>query len=367
VDLLRWADAHPIRHLMAPCEELVRENWNAMASAARESEVFAKNARTNMILLGILGPISGLIGGFGVAWGLSRSIARLSVRLRDVHAHLDRKVGSVRLTAVGSFNQLDRQLEQVLDRVRTVVADLQRQQQEVLRAEQLTAVGQLAASVAHEVRNPLTSIKLLVGASLRSEPHKPLQVEDLQVIYNEVQRLEGKVQALLDFARPPESRRQLCNLGDVIRQTIDLVATRVKQQDVQVHAQFPETAVLAYVDRDQFTSVLVNLFMNALDAMPHGGCLTVTLSALADGGVQVSVADTGAGIDTAVANRLFLPFTSNKATGTGLGLSVCRRVVEEHGGQLNGKNRPEGGACFVIDLPAPRNVEVCHVDAAGRG
>lgn len=364
-DLLRWADAHPIRHLMTTCEEFLRINRDAMEATARESEAIGNQARTAMFLLGVLGPLGGMIGGFGVAWGLSRTISRLSVRLQDVHAHLDQNLGSLRLTAVGDFHQLDRQLEQVLYRVREVVAESQRQQKEVLRAEQLAAVGQLAASVAHEVRNPLTSIKLLVGAALRSHPHKPLRMDDLHVIHEEVQRLERKVQALLDFARPPDSRRQLSDVGDLIRQAIELVRARLRQQNVQLELALPTQPVSAYLDRDQFTSVLVNLFMNALDAMPQSGRLIVALRKSETAEFELTVIDTGKGIDVALADKLFTPFTSTKSTGTGLGLSVCRRVVQDHGGQLLGANRPEGGACFTITLPVSGH-EVCHADATDR-
>jgi signal transduction histidine kinase len=99
--------------------------------------------------------------------------------------------------------------------------------------------------------------------------------------------------------------------------------------------------------------VLVNLFLNAVDAMPQGGTLTVSLAEGPDGMVRLAIGDTGRGIDPKVADRLFTPFLSTKKTGTGLGLSICRRVVTDHGGSLSGANRAEGGACFTITLPAP--------------
>ncbi len=107
----------------------------------------------------------------------------------------------------------------------------------------------------------------------------------------------------------------------------------------------------AEVDRGQWHTVLVNLFFNALDAMPRGGRLEVALEAAADG-VRLRVSDTGAGIPPEMQGRLFTPFASSKPTGTGLGLSISRRIVEEHGGRLVAENRPGGGACFTITLPA---------------
>jgi two-component system, NtrC family, sensor histidine kinase HydH len=349
-DYLRWADAHPSQPLLEPCQELLKFDQQAIAAATRESADISLKARNILLLLGLLGPVGGLVGGFGVAWGLSRSITRLSVRLKDVHAHLEQDLGAVRLAAEGDLRHLDRQLEQILDRVRHVVAQVQEKEREVLRSEQLAAVGQLAAGVAHEVRNPLASIKLLVGAALNGGPGRRLSTEDLRVIHAQVGQLEHRVQALLDFARPPEVNKRLCDLRQLITQSLDLVRGRIQQQNVEVDLNLPADNVMVHVDRDQLTSVLVNLLLNALDAMPGGGRLGIELRQESAEKVRLDISDTGGGIDPTLAGRLFSPFVSTKPTGTGLGLSISRRVVADHGGTLTGVNRAEGGACFTITL-----------------
>jgi two-component system sensor histidine kinase HydH len=348
-----WFVEHPARHIILPCEELLKLNRKAMNDTAEESARAAGRTQTQMVLLGIVGALGGLVGGFGVAWVLSRSITRLSVRLQDVHAQLDHEVASLRLTAEGgNLQTMERQVATILKRVQEVVSQIQRQEGESLRAEQLAAVGQLAASIAHEVRNPLTSIKLLVGAALNGRYPKGLSDTDLQVIHDEVGRLERKVQSLLDFARPLDSEPHTQNIAGIVHQVIDLVQERLRQQNVRLHLELPDKPLAAELDRDQFQGVLVNLIFNALDAMPGGGRLDVRLNCPAPGRLQLTVSDTGPGIDAAVADRLFTPFTSTKATGTGLGLSVSRRVVEAHGGQLTAANRDGGGACFTVTLPA---------------
>jgi signal transduction histidine kinase len=351
-DVLRWADTHPIVPLLKPCEQLLQVERDAIETTTQESQAITLQTRHTLLLLGILGPVGGVVAGFGVAWGLSRSFTRLSVRLQDVHAHLDRDLGSVRLAAEGDLGQIDQQLEQAAERVREVVGQVQERERELLRSEQLAAVGQLAAGVAHEVRNPLASIKLLVGAALKARPPRSLSTEDLQVIHDQVGRLESRVQALLDFARPPETLKRPCDLGQVVRRSLDLVQARMRQQNVRQELDLSDEAATVLGDPDQLTTVVVNLFLNALDAMPAGGRLTVRLRDDPPGTVRLSVLDTGPGIDPALIGRLFTPFTSTKPTGTGLGLSICRRVVREHGGALIGENIPEGGACFVMTLPA---------------
>jgi two-component system sensor histidine kinase HydH len=350
---LNWFDDHPAKPVVTSCDDLLELNRKAMRETAEESARGAERTQTLMVLLGIVGAIGGLVGGFGVAWGLSRSITRLSVRLQDVHAHLDHEVASLRLTAEGgNLQAVERQVATILKRVQEVVSQIHQQEGESLRAEQLAAVGQLAASIAHEVRNPLTSIKLLVGAALNGRYPKGLSNTDLQVIHDEVGRLERKVQSLLDFARPVESELHTQDIAGIVHQVVDLVQERLRQQGVHLHLDIPKKPLAAELDRDQFQGVLVNLIFNALDAMPNGGRLDLQLTNPLPSRLQLTVADTGPGIDSSVADRLFTPFTSTKATGTGLGLSVSRRVVEAHGGQLTASNRDGGGACFTVTLPA---------------
>jgi signal transduction histidine kinase len=145
-----------------------------------------------------------------------------------------------------------------------------------------------------------------------------------------------------------------------VQRTAALVKSRAWQQKVTLLVLYPETAVQAEVDVNQFCTVLVNLLLNALDAMPAGGQLTLALEQ--DGAnLQFRVEDTGPGLSSGVAERLFTPFSSTKETGSGLGLSICRRIIEEHGGHITGCNREGGGACFTCRVPA-RPVSVSAQD-----
>jgi signal transduction histidine kinase len=278
--------------------------------------------------------------------------------------HLEREVGSMRITPAEDLGNLNGQLDHIVARVAEAARQLRRQQEELLRTEQLAAVGQLAAGVAHEVRNPLMSIKLLIEASLRSNGRQPLNRRDLEVIHGEVARLEQTVQDFLDFARPTAPRRQNLDLREPLNSALALVRTRAKQQNVRVELQTPDHPVPAEVDRDQLQTVLVNLLLNALDAMPQGGVLHARLGCSENGSIVLSIADTGAGIPSEILPRLFTPFLSSKPTGTGLGLSISRRIIQDHGGRLEASNLPEGGACFRIVIPSVET-EAAHADLAG--
>jgi signal transduction histidine kinase len=363
-DVNKLVDSHPISRVVEPCQELLRLNREQLGRMAEESRRASEQGSLALLLLGLAGPVGGAVMGFGVARGLSRSIYRLSVRVQDVAQRLDRDVGSVSVVADGDIHNLDRQLQHIVRRVEEVAERLQQNQRQLLRAEQLSAVGQLAAGVAHEVRNPLAGIKLLVESALRSRNSKPLNLEDLEVIHREVARLEQTVQGFLNFARPPTPQRSRCDLREVVQQASELVGARARQQRVEIKVTAPGEAVATFVDRAQLGTVLVNLFLNALEAMPQGGRLDVGLEVTADCGVRLTVADNGPGIAPQLAGRLFTPFTTTKPTGTGLGLSISGRIVEEHGGCISAANRPGGGACFVISLPSPPQ-ETSHVHVAG--
>jgi signal transduction histidine kinase len=352
-ELIKLVDAHheQLQHVVNPSQELLRLNKEMMVQVAQESQRVAGHAQLIMIFLGIAGPLSGVIIGYGITRGISRSIYQLSVRVRDIRNRLEQDVASVRIEADGDLQSLDQQLQYVIRQVEEITERQNQQQREMLRAEQLAAVGQLAASVAHEVRNPLTSVKMLVELAIRPKDAKPLTTNDLKVIHGEVTRLEKTIQSFLDFARLPKPRKSECDVCEIANHTVELVRARAKQQKVEVNVLAQLKTMPAFVDRDQLCTVLVNLCLNALDAMPQGGTLEIQLEVSNQNEAILRVMDTGSGIPAEINDRLFTPFTSTKQTGTGLGLSLSRRIIEEHGGSLSASNRPQGGACMTVSLP----------------
>jgi signal transduction histidine kinase len=235
-----------------------------------------------------------------------------------------------------------------------VVSQLQQREHEVLRAEQLAAVGQVAAGVAHELRNPLTSVKMLVQTGLEGPAPTGLAVEDLEIIEHEIRRMEASIQTFLDFARPPHAERRRCDLLAVVRRSLALVEGRARRQGVRCQADLPPGPVEVDIDAEQIHQVLLNLLLNSLDFLPHGGEIRLEVRPATPGSplATVTVRDTGPGLAPRVRERLFEPFVSGKETGLGLGLSISRRLVEAHGGTMTGDNSPAGGAVFRFTLPA---------------
>jgi signal transduction histidine kinase len=295
-----------------------------------------------------------------VARSLHHSIYQLSVGIRDAAGRLNRELGSVTLEEQGDLPDLHRQLQGVIAEIERVVEQLQQREREVLRAEQLAAVGQIAAGVAHELRNPMTSVKMLVQTGLEGTTGLP--ADDLRIIEHEIRRMEQCIQLFIDFARPPRSERRQADLLTVLRRALALVEGPARRQKITLVADLPAEPVMLMIDPEQIHQVVVNLLLNALDALPRGGTVQLRVlykpqaSAVSPASVseaiEVQVRDDGPGIAPRVRDRLFEPFVSSKETGLGLGLSICKRLIEGHGGTIKGEDAPEGGAVFAFTLPA---------------
>jgi len=350
--------------VLEPCKRLRDFNMQQIERSNLVNQSIIQGLNWGLLAVGLGAPLSGLLLGYAVARSLHHSIYQLSVGIRDAAGRLNRELGSVTLEEQGDLPDLHRQLQGVIAEIERVVDQLQQREREVLRAEQLAAVGQVAAGVAHELRNPLTSIKMLVQTGLEGESATGLPPDDLRIIEHEVRRMEQCIQMFLDFARPPRSERRQADLVGVLRRSLALVEGPARRQKVTLAANLPAEPVTLMIDPEQIHQVVVNLLLNALDALPRGGTVELEMvrrpaprvetpmTATADQVVEVHVRDTGPGIAPRVRERLFEPFVSSKETGLGLGLSICKRLIEAHSGTIRGENAPEGGALFAFTLPA---------------
>lgn len=221
---------------------------------------------------------------------------------------------------------------------------------EALRAQQMATLAQLATGVAHEIRNPLTSIKMLIQVNRDAFASAGLPTDDLELVENEIRRMERSVNGLLDFARPEEGLHCDFEIREVIRKTTQLIEGRCQQQSVELWIQCPTESMKVRGDAAQIQQLLLNLSLNALDVMPSGGRLVIHCDP-SDDSIKISVVDSGSGIREEILQRLFTPFATTKPTGVGLGLSICKRIAESHGGTLTGENRSVGGAEFCLTLP----------------
>ena len=315
----------------------------------------ADRTALGLLLLGICGPVSGLFAGYGIAREVHRSIVRLSVAVSDTAGKLEAVVGPLTLSKRVSLEELEVALHAIAKRVGSVVERLQQSQKDAQRSQQLATLGQLAAGFAHELRNALMPMKILVQAAMSHSPTPRLEGPDLSVLNQEISRVERAVQTLLEFARPNRPAKELFDLRGVIEETAALFNRRAAMLGWAIGIRMPQHPVLICADTGQIRQVVLNLLLNALDAVANGGRVRAELMEDKrhdpEGWVTMRIADTGCGLPAQLGTRIFDPFVSTKETGVGLGLSICKRIVEDHGGRITAADRPEGGAIFTVELP----------------
>jgi len=305
-----------------------------------------------------------VIIGLGIALILSyvvvKPLTRLSVSMEQVqHGNLDITAtppGTVEIdNLVEGFNDMVGRLRHA----REVEEDARRQH--LARVEQLAALGEMAASLAHEIRNPLSGTKAAVDVlAAEEQDEEPRQI--LRHVSQELARVDGVVRQLLSFAKPKTPVLTDVDLRDLVDNAVMLSGPRASTQGATLDVQCPPDAPHVLADVDMVQQVLVNLLINALQATEGLPGSTVALStSVGDGHVACSVRDSGPGVPADKADTIFRPFMTTKARGTGLGLATSRRLIELQGGELWLENPGEPGACFTFTLPVFVEAQVASV------
>ena len=269
------ADEVLTNEVLKPLEGFLEANQKYVDATNSRASDAAKSLVISFLLLGLCGGLSGTLIGLSAGRAFGRSMIQLSVSIRDAAVRLSDARGSITLTHQTDLPGLEVGVRKLAVDIEHVVAQLQQRERELSRSEQLARLGQLAAGMAHELRNPLMPMKILVQSAMEKE--HGLQGRQLDVIHEEIQRLEKSIQAFLDFAKPPIPEKQVCSLSEIVNSTTELVRGRCVQQQVELVMTLPEASLEAYVDRNQICQLLLNLLLNALDAMPEGGKLEVSL------------------------------------------------------------------------------------------
>lgn len=354
-------DEEATAEILESDEEYIDVNRQLVERTNEANRVTAEQLRWGFLLLGICGGAGGLLGGLAIARAVSRSIVQLEVSVRSAEGKLIPIAGPVRISRSGGIGELETGLARIETHVADLVERVQRSETELLRNEQLAAVGQLAASIAHEFRNPLMPMKMLVQAALERNDGRGLCGRQLEVVEEEIERLERSIQLFLEFARPVPPEKSEFDVIPIVEQALELVEGRACKQAVGLRWRFPELPVTIAADLGQIRQVLLNLFLNALDALPEGGEVAVEVRRLSADDVEKSlrdvpwceirISDSGKGLPDEMLPRIFEPFVTTKETGTGLGLSISRRIITAHGGEITARNLRHGGAEFKFRLP----------------
>ncbi|SPD74451.1 Integral membrane sensor signal transduction histidine kinase [uncultured Desulfobacterium sp.] len=234
-------------------------------------------------------------------------------------------------------------------------SQLERSQEILLQAEKMAMVGKLAAGTAHSIRNPLTSLKMRLFSLSRSLELTADQKEDFEVITDEIGHIDNIVENFLEFSRPPKLKVRCIHSSDVIEMTLNLLHHRVASYDVSIKFEKKGDIPAIQADPEQLKEVLVNIVVNACEAMPRGGSIVISedesLSDSIGKVVEIRVSDDGPGLSDSIKEKIFQPFFTTKEEGTGLGLSIANRIVEQHGGLLDFESEEGKGTTFIIRIP----------------
>ena len=220
------------------------------------------------------------------------------------------------------------------------------------RLDRLAALGEMSAVVAHEIRNPVAGIAVGVEYLGRGIPEESVHKQDVKMIMGEIERVNRILDDILSVARPFHLKLSIQAIPDIIEHVLHRYHTSFSNKAIHVIRRYAPSLPLVQVDRERMEQALTNLVLNAVEAMPTGGTLSLGLAA-SDRWLTITVSDTGPGIPPEIQRRIFEPFFTTKARGTGLGLAVARRVIEEHGGTIALISETGKGATFTIKLPLP--------------
>jgi len=254
----------------------------------------------------------------------------------QVNVHGNDEIGQLAV----AFNQMTRQLLE--------------QRERLVQTERVAAWRELARRLAHELKNPLFPLQITVENLQRARETHPEQFDEVfrestATLLGELAKLRGIVGRFSDFARMPPPERETVDLNGLVRDSLKLFDAQMAAAGVTLRLELGAGVRAIQADPNQLGRAVQNLVLNALDAMPSGGTLTVRTSAR-EGGVRFEIADTGQGLTPEECRRLFTPYYTTKTHGTGLGLAIVQSVVSDHGGKITVESQPGQGACFTIDL-----------------
>lgn len=338
------------------CEDLIAANERHIERSLAQAQ-----AEVDRVTLTV-GAAVGLTGALGAALlsiffrGVILPLRRMAndARVFAADGESDREAGSVddELRALGIY------MRSLMSNVTETHSHLERSRMQLMTSEKLASLGKLAASVAHEIRNPLTSLKMRLYTVRSAEKGGADFDEDLRVISEEVSRLEEIVRNFLEFSRPPELKMARHEVLALVDKALELCNHWFVEKGVKVRKEESPGLPRVLVDPEQLKQVLLNLLRNAVEAVDEGGEVTVTAAPEVDRSgramVVVRIRDDGPGIPAEIRERIPEPFFSTKEEGTGLGLCIAGRIMSRHGGRVELESSGPPGATFAVWIPVAR-------------
>jgi signal transduction histidine kinase len=334
------------------CERFKAVNVQSIIDARQESRAEAQKLRS----IAVVAILTNFVLALLLATIVVKEILGPIRRLIQAVTHEDVVIKKENVIKVLSHRVYD-----LLKNMDSTQSELAKSRENLLQAKKLAMVGKLAAGMAHSIRNPFTSVKMRLFSLERTLALSDAQQEDFDVVSEEIRHIDTIVQNFLEFSRPPKLTMQSVSPSTVVDMVIQLLSYRLKSYDVQVEIVRNRSLPEVDADPDQLKEVLVNLVVNACEAMERGGKIRIEelVSRSPNGHHEalIRICDNGPGIPAALHARVFEPFFTTKEEGTGLGMSIAQRIINEHQGWIDIAETEGGGTTVIVTLPVKEFVD----------
>lgn len=308
--------------------------------------------RAMLFVIGFVGLIVGIFGATLLARRITRPIKKLAEgTMRIAEGDFSHKIEIRSQDEIGhlakNFNEMSHQLQLSREKVEEA-------QKKLIQAEKLASIGRIAAGIAHEIRNPLTSVKLNIQKVMESDRMERMEKEHLEISQEGIGHIENFVKELLNFTRVPQLNCARFSVDQILDESLKMIAGSLEKKNVQLSKDYEEGIPEIWVDADRMRQVFLNILRNAFEAVDEGGQIGISLSCQGDEAgrsIRIEIFDDGQGIPEKDWEAVFEPFFTTKTSGIGLGLANARKIVEQHGGSIRIKEKVGKGACFEILIP----------------
>ncbi len=346
--LIQEDDNLPIYHLTLPINVETLGTIGFLRLCITKEFLYStlEDVRQKFYLLGAVIIFIGVMIGLWIARKILRPIIILNKGVKRVG---EGEVGvEVPVIGVGetkelalSFNRMSVKLKELIDAMKSA-------QEHLVRTEKLYAIGEFSAGVAHEIKNPLTSIKLLMQTV--KQKRQALSIEDINVIEGEINRIDHITKEFLAFARPEKTKKTETNIYDVLEEVITVTKPKMEQSSIKLIQTILPSLPAINGSHDALKQVFLNIFLNAIQAMDSGGTLSIETS-INNGKLSVIIKDTGVGIPEKDLKKVFDPFFTTKEEGTGMGLALTHNIMTNHSGKIEIASTPDIGTTVRVELP----------------
>lgn len=330
------------------------ERWGSVKIGLSLKEMQDEIRKTRLVLL-LIGGVGFLVGVFGAIL-LARRITNPIKKLVEATMRISRGDFSqkIRLDSHDEIGELAQSFNKMTEQLLEARQKMEIAQKKLIQAEKLASIGRMSASIAHEIRNPLTSVKLNIQ-KIEESPHlDEFEREHLALSEEGIRQIEKFVKELLNFARVTELKLENFSLPQIFDESVKILSDSLTRKKIHLQRDIASRLPLVKVDGDKIRQVFLNILRNAIEAVDEGGEISVNMAQHFSQGVKmikIEIADNGCGIDDKNLETIFEPFFTTKSFGFGLGLANARKIIEQHGGMIKVRSQKGQGACFEILIP----------------